>query len=936
MVAGAASRAAAACFVASLAVAFLTVSAGPGWGLEKTSQDLPKAAQLPPSEETAPASLTPVERSDEDLLVLEMRLRDFVLSDGLTGYRWEGGVLLPLGSVMQALDFAIAVRPGEGRAEGWFLQEDRRFSLDLARAAVTVEGKPALFDPRRVELHLDDMLDDIYVDTTLLEAWFPVDLEVDSVAARIKVVAREPLPIEQRLERERLQAQLGARQRRHGPRYPALDVPYKGIDWPFIDVSVDLSGRRRANGEQINSVHQTVFLTGDLMFMNGELFLTGDNRDTISDARFRLGRKDPDGALLGPLAATEFAGGDVVTPELTLAARAHYGRGFAISSFPLTRPAEFDRTNFRGDLSAGWQVELYRNDVLLDFVAESRDDRYEFVDVPLLFGRNEIRLVFHGPQGQRREEMRSLFVGDDMVPPGEQYYRLSLIQHEDSLVPASRVQFDDARRGKLRVVAEYERGISQGVSIAASLSSLPIEQRDRVVVEQEREVERRTFLGLGLRASMGNLFTTFDVMGSDTGGAGRIAAQGRLGPVSLFGAHERYEDFVGERNERGSDVVRSRSELRFDSVVPLSEARSIPVSLKAKRERRGSGVTNIDIGNHVSLVWAPLLVTNILDFRIVSGTGGTTMFDGSLLVNSFHEPWTLRGKLDYRLRPEKSLEDVAFTAERTFGSGYRARFTVDRSLFSDQLTTYTAGLSRRFDSFAVGVNTSFSDDGSFFGGLALSFSIGPEPRSGRWSLREPGAAKQAAVSARAFFDRNGNGGFDPEDDPLPDVAFKINRHTSDVTTDERGVALITGLPVHQPVDLAVARGTLEDPFWKPTRDGVSLVARPGQPAIVDFPVVATGEIDGTVFRRRGDTERRVPNLRVELLDAEGRVAHETRTEFDGFYLFEDVPPGRYVVRIAAAEAAGLDVAVPAGKQVEITADGNVESGIDFIMEPLRE
>ena len=83
----------------------------------------------------------PAARSDLDLLVLEVRLGRLTLSDGLLAYLHPGGVLLPLGGIAAALEFPITVEPDTGIAHGWFLAENRRFSLDLARREVVVEGR---------------------------------------------------------------------------------------------------------------------------------------------------------------------------------------------------------------------------------------------------------------------------------------------------------------------------------------------------------------------------------------------------------------------------------------------------------------------------------------------------------------------------------------------------------------------------------------------------------------------------------------------------------------------------------------------------------------------------------------------------------------------------------------------------------------------------
>src|SRR3546814_17376711 len=58
-----------------------------------------------------------------------------------------------------------------------------------------------------------------------------------------------------------------------------------------------------------------------------------------------------------------------------------------------------------------------------------------------------------------------------------------------------------------------------------------------------------------------------------------------------------------------------------------------------------------------------------------------------------------------------------------------------------------------------------------------------------------------------------------------------------------------------------------------------------------------------VLRRDGGNP--IEGLRVELVDAEGRVRAATLTELDGYFLFEGVAYGRYTVRLSKASAAAL-------------------------------
>ena len=241
--------------------------------------------------------ITPVTRPDEDLLILELRFKQFTLKDALIGYLHDGGLLLPLDEFVRALEFPITVEPGSGRANGWFLDENRLFSLDLARHEVIIEGKRASFNPQLAEAHTED----IFIDARLLTRWFPVDISFDLANLLVIVTSREPLPIEQRLAREKRWEKLRGRRQRESPDYPRADIPYQALTWPFIDTSVEFSFRRDAQGNSEQRVRYDTIATGDVLHLNAKLFVTGTDDDPVDQARLTLGRKDPEGGLLGGL-----------------------------------------------------------------------------------------------------------------------------------------------------------------------------------------------------------------------------------------------------------------------------------------------------------------------------------------------------------------------------------------------------------------------------------------------------------------------------------------------------------------------------------------------------------------------------------------------------------------------------------------------------------
>ena len=475
-----------------------------------------------------------VSRPEEDVLLLEARLGELLLTDALPAYRLDGSFLLPLGELSRLLSLALEVDVARGTAEGFVLEESRRFSLRAREGAVTISGTESRFDRSRVEIHEDDL----YVDVALLSKWLPVDLVVDPYAARVTVRPREPLPVQLRAERERGAARL-ASARRASEGYPDAPNPHRLASVPSLDANLRLLVSPDDGGGQRLGFQHSALLTGDLLGAEASLFLNGNDGEAVSDIWGSLARRDPDGNLLGPLGLREAVLGEVASPGFELVSDAQTGPGFLLSSFPLQRPAEWGRTSLSGPLLPGWEVELYGNDALLGYQASRADGLYEFADVPLQPGANELRLVFYGPQGQRQEEVRRFNAAETFTPAGELRWRV--VANDPRQV---------GRRGHL--LAEY--GLSKGLAISGGLAGL------RTELGKELGYGR-----LGAQLLRGIFLARVD--GAISGGSGtalRGELQARTKSFGLSAAWSVLDRFESEVYRPEFGTVSSRLELRLD------------------------------------------------------------------------------------------------------------------------------------------------------------------------------------------------------------------------------------------------------------------------------------------------------------------------------------------------------------------------------------
>jgi hypothetical protein len=239
---------------------------------------------------------------------------------------------------------------------------------------------------------------------------------------------------------------------------------------------MELSGHRRSE-ETRGQSRMTTTVAGIVGGLDGEATVSADSDQDFPNIRARLSRRSLDGGLLGPLDAREFALGDVTTPDLPLVADNAAGRGVEVSTFDLDRLEQTNQVTLRGELPVGWQVEVYRNGELIDFQTDGDvgNGRYEFANLATLAGFNEFRLVFYGPQGQKREQVESYFVAPDFVEPGRTDFRIAFNQLNRDLIEFDDVTSRQPDDGENRFVMQVQHGVNETLSTGAGLASLSVD-----------------------------------------------------------------------------------------------------------------------------------------------------------------------------------------------------------------------------------------------------------------------------------------------------------------------------------------------------------------------------------------------------------------------------------------------------------------------------
>jgi hypothetical protein len=828
--------------------------------------------------------------SEEDALLLQMQVKSYRLLNEIRGYQTPEGVCVDLADVIQSLDLPIRLDKKSRRATGWIFAESQTLTIERDSNTVQIMNKSRPLQPGE----LYDTPEGWCVDTDSLAAWFGVTLTPDMRNSALILDSEQPLPFIEAIERKSRAARLRPERERDLSAYPHAAQPYALWRQPSVDVVAEGSYHRNAGNSQLNARYE-VFASGEVARASFDLRLASDDRGVPESLRLRAFRMDPEGRMLGPLRATQIAAGDVEMPSGNLTGGAGVGRGLFVSNTPLNRPTRFGTTILRGTLPLGWDAELYRNGQLLAHQGDSLDGRYEF-EVPLVYGDNDLEVLLYGPQGQIRREAQSIPVGESAVGPGKLEYWAGVIERNHDLVEFGRTSADRLERG-WQYAAGVQYGLDRRTMIGTSGQSLVFGGR------------RRDYAELNLQRSIGHML--LNLTASQEFGRGRaylLDIIGDIGPIGVtaesFFVDGGYTSTLVQPNES------SAHQIQFESIIKAGRS-PMPLSAGFRRTTQRDGRKVNEFLARASLILPRLSFTGFVLHRDTEDDE-EGLDDGmriGLLANTRLLGVTIRGEATYRLSgpdTERGLETATLTAERMLDEDSELRLDIEHRGRRGE-TEFELGYVRHFHQFALRGSAGVDTGGGIGARLALSFSFGPDPLDGGWRMSEQKLAQRGQAAVSVFLDENGDGRRSPGEEALEGVGVNTGAYGSSEPTNERGHTFVEGLQPYTQVLVSIDESSLPDPFLVPRGAGLVVTPRPGVAAVVELAVSPTGEVEGEIVSPDGEL---LAGVELELVAGDGVVAARAMSEYDGFFLFERVPYGRYKLRMSSSSEQALG---PAGE-----------------------
>lgn len=840
----------------------------------------------------------------------EVWLEDTLVSEG-TEILYKGGdVYVAEGFFGSVLGIDLKAEP-DGVLKGWIYNEDKR--VEINPSAGTARAGSAEFN-----MTPDDAVfqaDEWFYRTDFIGRVLDLSFEFDYSRQSLRVRPQGGvLPLQEEWSKARRRRIFDAGQP-SAPQEAPLVRDDSFLQAPFLDLSARYHISKDKNGSRDNFLGYSANAFAVTGGFDTEAYIYDMDNASPATVALKTSRYQADGKMLGLF--KQFEAGDILSFSNPAVNFAQQGRGFKLSS----RPQDFaeSRTfNIRDALPLGWDVELYRGDELMGYRGAGADGFFEFTDVPLLLGENRFRLVFYGPQGQRREKEIDYFFAGGLVDKGAWDVQAGFMEKNKYLVETRKdvPSYSQGYNGQLS--AAY------GVTDALTVSAGALYDSFAVLKEGGFGREDKFFASAGLAASAGGMFFNLQSIYDprEQAASADVSWQTLWKGWDLFAQNIYYDGVLTARNVLGDARIENDTLLRVNKTLRLN-AFTLPINYAFRRFTTDAQDQQIEhtLGLYKT-VWQGWYTA--LSYQYIAGLNDGRWNLLKMDVNRSGAGYSVRADASYDFLYHR-IREVGVSAYKDLTSRLNAGLSYRRMSLSDLRSSYenryggSLNWKTRYGYWSV--DAGWSDERAYYAYIGVNLSLMYDKFARKTHTSPDKLYGTGAVSADVFIDENQNSVRDDGEQGVEGAVLHFTpaaEEPEQTVTGKNGRAFITKIRGYHPYTARLDTNKLDGVFTALQGEERTVSVRPGQVVNLSYPLSGAGDIEGTVYIMRGGAAEPARGVVLRLTDENtGKEIASKISEYDGYYLFEGLPFGHYRLEADAAQMRELGLTAPAPKTAEI-------------------
>ncbi|MEA3477630.1 MAG: SPOR domain-containing protein [Bacteroidota bacterium] len=574
--------------------------------------------------------------------------------------------------------------------------------------------------------------------------------------------------------------------------------------------------------------------------------------------------------------------------------------GGLITNTPASYRQTFGSYTIAEYTQPGWVIELYVNNVLVDYVQSDASGFYQF-EVPLVYGNSAITLRFYGPWGEERIEERTINIPFTFLPHKNMEYTVSagLIEDED----LSRYSRSYANYGLTRAITvgggvEYNSSVTSGTTMP--------------------------FVNTSIRLP-GNLLVsgeyTYGVVGK-----GVMSYQSKKN-VFLELYYSRFNrdqtaviyNYLEERKAVLSVPIRGR---KFGAYSRLTIANQVVVP--GKTWTRGELLFTGNIFG---------INTNFTTYGIFSESHAPNVYSDLSLGFRFSRGLTIIPSIQYQY----NQGEFVYT---------KCRLECPLVRYGFLTATYEQSFNTEMRSFEIGFRYDFS-----FARASLSVMRRNErthifsSANGSFIYDKKskylGAHNRASVGRGGlvivpFLDMNFNNTYDPGEPKVYGLNIRINAGRIERTDHDTTIRVFDLMP-YTTYLLELDKNSFDNIAWQLKYETISIEMDANKLKRIEIPITVMGEASGMVYLIRNGRKRGQERIIVNIFDIDSLKVARVLTEWDGYFTYMGLPPGSYTAQVDVNQLDKLSLksTPPAvAFRIKPSFDGDYIDDLEFTLESI--
>lgn len=566
--------------------------------------------------------------------------------------------------------------------------------------------------------------------------------------------------------------------------------------------------------------------------------------------------------------------------------------GVQFTNTPTTLRRSFGTFVLSDVTEPGWTVELYINQVLIDYTKADPSGFFTF-QVPIIYGNTMVTFRFFGPWGEERFKEQRISVPYNFLPKNELEYVLSLGVLEDG---------QKTRYSR----ADLKYGLGNRITVGTGFEYLSALDSNGVM----------PFVNASLR-----LGSSFMLSGDYTYGVrGKAVLNYRL-PTDLMleVSYTRYErgqmavshNFLEERKIMLSkpyhiSSISGYSRLTVRQIV-YSQIKQTTANLLLSASTKGINASLTTYAQMISPedlnIYSNLAMSLRLPYRFV--------FKPELEYNyNFGRINEVKGEV------ERQIARGSF-----FSLAYHHNFN---------FASRSIAASFRFDlSFARGSIAARQTNGRTILSQSISGGATGDVKSRMLNLNNHRNVGVGGVVIYPFLDLNSNQRRDSDEPKVPGLNVTIKGARIQQNAGDTSIR-VTDLEPYRRHLIELSSTGFDNIAWQLAKKNIALTIEPNKMQLIEVPVSIAGEVTGTISGVAA--KQKVPGRVTLNIYRKGTWVAKTVSESDGYFSFLGLAPGSYTAMVDSEQLSRLQLtASPASIKFEIekSVEGDVVGNIDF-------